>query len=62
MKILRNQQIWIGYCEQTIAHAFRSLLLELHLWVAVGALQERGIAVTGEVGDRVFVHAFVQKR
>ena len=30
--------------------------------MAVGALQERRIAVTGEVCDRIFVHAFVQKR
>ena len=30
--------------------------------MAVGALQERRIAMTGEVCDRIFVHAFVQKR
>ena len=30
--------------------------------MAVGALQERRIAVTGEVGNCVFVHALVQKR
>ena len=30
--------------------------------MAVGALQERRIAVTGEVCNRIFVHAFVQKR
>ena len=61
MKILRNQQFRIGYCKQAIAHAFRSLLLELHLRVTVGTLQERRIAVTGEVCDRVFVHALMQK-
>ncbi|MCI6936463.1 MAG: helicase RepA family protein, partial [Clostridiales bacterium] len=44
-----------------IAHAFRSLLLELHLRMAVGALQERRIAMTSEVCDRVFVHALMQK-
>ena len=62
MKILRNQQFRIGYCKQTITHAFRSLLLELHLRVTVGALQKRRIAMTGEVCDRIFVHALMQKR
>ena len=61
MKILRNQQFRIRCCKQAIAHAFRSLLLELHLRVTVGALQERRIAVTGEICDRVFVHALMQK-
>ena len=62
MKILRNQQFRIGCCKQASAHAFRGFLLELHLRVAVGALQERRIAVTGEIGNRVFIHALVQKR
>ena len=30
--------------------------------MTVGALQKRRIAMTGEVCDRIFVHAFVQKR
>ena len=30
--------------------------------MAVGALQERRIAMTGEVCDRIFVHALMQKR
>ena len=29
--------------------------------MAVGALQERRIAMTGEVCDRIFVHALMQK-
>ena len=62
MKILRNQQFRIGCCEQAIAHAFRGLLLELHLRVTVSTFEKRCISVTGEVGDRVFVHAFVQER
>ena len=62
MKILRNQQFRIRCCKQAIAHAFRSLLLELHLRVTVSAFEKRCISVTGEVCDRIFVHAFVQKR
>ena len=62
MKILRNQQIWIGYCEQTIAHTLCGILLELHLRVTVSTFEERCIAVTGEVCDRIFVHALMQKR
>ena len=30
--------------------------------MAVGSFEERCIAVTGEICDRIFVHAFVQKR
>ena len=62
MKILRNQQFRIRRCKQAIAHPLCGVLLELHLRMAVGALQERRIAMTGEVCDRIFVHAFVQKR
>ena len=62
MKILRNQQICVAGFEQAFYHTLGGVLLALHLRVAVGALQERRVAVTGEVGDRVFVHAFVQER
>ena len=61
MKILRNQQIWIGYCEQTIAHTLCGILLELHLRVTVSTFEKRCISVTGEVGNCILVHAFMQK-
>ena len=57
-----NQQFRIGYCKQTIAHTLCGLLLELHLRVTVSTFEKRCISVTGEVCDRIFVHAFVQKR
>ena len=61
MKILRNQQFQIGCCKQAIAHPLRGVLLELHLRVTVSTFEKRCISVTGEVCDRIFVHALMQK-
>ena len=52
----------MGVANRLLLMRFRGVLLELHLRMAVGALQERRIAVTGEICDRVFVHALMQKR
>ena len=39
----------------------RRFKLALHLWVAVGTLQKGRVPVTGEVGDRLFIHAAVEQ-
>ena len=37
------------------------MAFQLHLWVAVGALQEGRVAVTGELCYGLLVHAAVEK-
>ena len=42
-------------------HGFGSFLLALHLRVAVGALQETGISMTGQLCHGLLVYAAVQQ-